>query len=855
MIYGIWSQNEHGLAQIELRLRRSLIAVVAAIALAGCDDRQPAKTAGDATVVAHQPTIKAPQSHAVQLPKSSIRGPGHNVLLISVDTTRADHFGCYGHPKLQTPNIDRFAKEGALFKTCISSAPLTFPSHSTIMTGSYPYVHGARDNGIYILSDGNVTLAELFKQNDYVTHAEVAAAVLQKKFNLDQGFDTYHEPGEHVTSGAAGGEADADLLALTVELERKANEITEAGVKLIKEAVSGDQPFFIWLHYFDPHWPHEAPPRFGRMYPTEPYYAEIGYFDEQFGLLINYIRDSGISEKTLVVLTADHGEGRGQHSEYTHSSFLYDTTLHVPLIMWAPGRIPEGRVIESQVRTIDIAPTIAEFAGIDKSEQMQGISLLPVIEDPKLSIQLEGYSDTMVPRNMYKYSHLRSLRTDEWKYIHAPKAELYNVAEDPLEIFNLAPIEPDRTLQMREELRSLIEQSPQPPGGRATRQDPGQDVVADLAALGYVADVSAPEEDPLTKGSELDHFEPEGRNPKDHIEEIDCYATALGSFRLGQYDKSKIMLERLLELDPTSVAGWSMLGTTYMALKRHDDALEVYKKARALDNTDPTTHRHLGIVYLVLGQYDEAEKSVQESIKYAVDDWRGHALIARIFIAKREFEKAAEALEVADRLSTDNAEVRLRQGILHLQTRRPKRALELLKESIRLKPDVATAHFQLGRAYIALGEYEKAVHSFEQAMAITDELPGAYALCAGAHKKLGDHRKMIEVLRLGRKHTPDDVSIANDLAWWLATLPEDELRNGQEALRLATEAAANAGMEHYAELDTLAAAYAEVGQFDKAVATARRAAKLAAEAGLDNIKRDIESRVALYEQRKPYRSQ
>jgi len=862
-------------------LNRVLIAVIVGLLVgAGCERSTSSATSNAEDAAAERtppgaddpalnhraanPSAATLQSDIKRTSELASKGKGDNILFVSVDTTRADCIGCYGNKIVRTPNIDRLAREGVRFAMCVSSAPLTFPSHSTMMTGSYPFIHGARDNGIYMLSDANKTLAELFKEQGYATHAEVAAAVLDPKYNLRQGFDTYGAPDQMRPASPPGYEdsdspeprvSNQDLLEATVELERKADEITRYGIDLIKKSVDADQRFFIWLHYFDPHWPHEPPARFAVQYPRDMYFAEIAYFDEQFGRLINLLRELGVAEDTFVVLISDHGEGRGQHSEYTHSSFLYDTTLHVPLIMWAPSRLPTNVVIESQVRSVDVAPTILDFVGLDPTPQMQGTSLLPLIENPSMPIQLAAYSDTIVPRNMHDYSHLRSLRTDDWKFILAPKPELYNVSEDPLELFNRFAADSDRASEMREELRDLIANSPPAPGGRANRQQADEDAASKLAALGYVAVTGSPQEDEMTVGTELDHFEPQGRNPRDHVEEIDCFATGLGSYRVGKYDTAEIMFKRLVELDPSSIAGWAMLGTTYMVQDRPEEALRVFQKALELDKNDATTLRHIGVIHFVRGDYDEADKFVRKAMSVAPDEWQNCLVMGRIHMARNELVEAQEILQRADELSPKNAEVKLRQGILNLLGRRPRAAKELLTESLRYRPDFVPAIFNLARCHIALDEFDAAAAGFARVAELSPEHAPAYALGAAAFHALGENRKMIKLLETGYKNVPEDPKLGNDLAWWLATLPDDELRDGARAIEIAEKAAAAAGMEHFNELDTLAAAYAEAGKFDKAVTTAKRALKLATESGASGAKQDIGKRLALYERNQPYRSE
>ncbi|MFQ5411876.1 MAG: sulfatase, partial [Phycisphaerae bacterium] len=412
---------------------------------------------------------------------------GMNVLFVSVDTTRADSIGCYGHPVVKTPNIDRLAAEGTRFTQCISSIPITLPSHSCMMTGSYQYVHGARDNGGFVLDDANETLAEQLRAAGYATHAELGSVILNRQYGLNQGFDTYgdlhrrsDEPDQREPDGAASGEEEegaskaesseplkAPEAAVPWDLmSRKAKSIADAGIQLLRQ--NADRPFFIFLHFYDPHQPNTAPKRFADQY-KDGYLAEIAYFDEQFGRIMDELRRLKLAKKTLVVFTSDHGEGRGQHGEGTHSYFLYDTTLHVPLILWNPGRIPAGRVVTTQVRLIDLAPTVLAFLGLPGTSQMQGVSLLPVLANPESDLHLAAYGDTLAPQLVFGYSALRSLRMDGWKYIHAPTPELYHVAEDPLEMFNLAASNPERVGLLRDRLKEVLIDSPDPPGSRLAR--------------------------------------------------------------------------------------------------------------------------------------------------------------------------------------------------------------------------------------------------------------------------------------------------------------------------------------------------------------------------------------------------
>ncbi len=712
--------------------RRCLAFFLAASATAsGCgrsDSQTPAATV---------PAVQERPAAAVAAPLAavtSIGAPRLNVILVSVDTTRADHLGCYGHPKVKTPNIDRLAAEGTRFDACISSAPLTLPSHATMLTGSYPFVHGARDNGIFVLPDDNRTLAEIFKEAGYATHAEVAAIVLDEKYGVAQGFDTFggvpaQEEKPAMRRFATDpwdvelGEGPPEVAPVEpdVESDRKAADITRRGIEILTEEARLDRPFFMFLHYFDPHWPHEAPEPFASQY-EDGYYSEIAYFDHEFGRLMDALRDLGFGGSTLVILTSDHGEGRGQHGEYTHSLLLYDTTLHVPLIMWCPGQVPAGQVVEAQVRLLDLAPTIVEFARLERTPQMQGTSLLPLLADQSLDPGLACYSETMVPLNSLNYSPLRSLRADGWKFILAPRTELYDVGHDALELFDLAEAEPARAAAMRQDLRSVIADSPEPPGGRGGYRALSHDNARVMAALGYISALAI-DESAYASGTELDHFEPVGTNPRDRIEVIECWAEGLGAFQIGQWEVAENLYRRFCALEPGHNSGASYLGRCLMMLDRNDEAIEMFRKAVELQPEGFLDRRVLGNLLAARGDEIEAEHHYREALRYQPQDAIGHLNLGMILARRAQFEEALAEFELAAQLSPKDATVYLHRGVTLHMLRRLQEAAASLEEALRLDPELVRAHAQLAAVRFKMGETGPAVVGLQQAMAALPDSP------------------------------------------------------------------------------------------------------------------------------------
>ncbi|MCP4590589.1 MAG: sulfatase-like hydrolase/transferase [bacterium] len=869
-----------------------------------------------------------------------------NIVLISMDTTRADHLGCYGCEKIRTPNLDRLAEEGTRFANCVSSSPVTLTSHATMMTGSYPFVHGARDNGLFLLGEENVTVAEVLRQEGISTHAEVAAGVIGRRYGLAQGFDTYND-----TMTATVTDRRAQVLA--EYFERTAEDITRHGIELLKK--HQDEPFFLFLHYFDPHKSYAAPERFARQY-ADGYLAEIAFVDEQVGLFLTALDELGLADNTVVILTGDHGEGRGQHGERTHAFFLYDATLHVPLIMRGPGLIPAGRVVEDQVRLVDLAPTILALVGMDSTRQMQGSSLLPLLGTDGESDGRPCYSDTLSAQMEFGYAALRCLRADGWKYIHGPQPELYHVAEDRMELFNLAGRETERTAAMRDRLRELIATSPAPPGSRVAEKVMSPDEIRKLQALGYLATGADPNRRESTSGgSELDHFAPVGPHPRDRIAVIEMSSLGLGAMRAGAYAEAEEHYRRFLEMEPDNAGAMQELGNALLAQGKAEPALEAYRKALELAPHSPEIQFALAAAQEYQGDLEQAEASYLRAIAADPTLAGTHLGLANIYAEDERYDEALIEYQTAASLAPNRAEVYFKWGMVFRALGRQDEAIDKLKTAVRLDPehgqataflgemlhkagriaeaidvltrasqaapDSVSIHRRLAEWHAQTGNHRAATQHLQRAADLQPEIPQArlnyglnLALCGKLDEAIAQYRKAIELkpdytrafvelarvleqsgrndqakqvyvrllkansdqadayiqtaaffdtqgdavrameaIRQGLAVLPDDPTLANDLAWRLATSADAKLRDGAEAVRLAGLADAAAGGKDASVLDTLAAAYAEAGQFDEAIATARRAAKLADQGKQASLAQRIRIRMASYQNHQPCR--
>lgn len=892
------------------------------------------------------PVPAAHGSNEDSKPKSAF-----NVLLVSVDTLRADHLGCYGHPTIKTPNLDGLAAEGTRFAQCISSSPLTLPSHASMMTGSYPFVHGARDNGSFTLSDANETLAERLKQAGYTTHAEVAAIVLNERYGLAQGFDSY---GDVATVAETKGEdvLSRKLPPLPNQLVRTADEITKAGIELLRQNQA--KRFFIFLHYFDPHREYAPPEPFAGQYENG-YLGEIAFVDAELGKLFGALDSLGLDDNTLVIVTSDHGEGRGDHGEDAHSFFLYDSTQHVPLVMRCPGVVPAGKVVSSQVRLIDIPATVLDLAGVEQPPQMQGASLQPLFKDPAADLELACYGDTMTPKYHLGYSALRFLRADGWKYILSPGSELYHVAEDPEELVNLAVKEPERAATMRAELRSIIAQSPAPPGTRLAVQAVEPEELSRLRALGYTSggspDVGGAE---AAARPELDDFEPKGPNPADQKDVLRVYSAAQAALGAGNLVQAEQLLREILEKQPSAATVAKKLGAALFGQHRIEAAIIATRQAVHAEPNDASALAMLGELLKFHGDHKAAINRFREALQWDPDSFRARKGLADLLSQQKNYTEAMAHYTAAAHLKPEDADTRLNWGVaLHLAgdleaaEQQLRKAVELnpelmaavgalattlhdrgkmeeavqllakivethpddpalrqkiaswyaakqdhgsavehLTKMVKLQPRNANAYYYRGVSYLAMGKldeaiadlrkassidpnswmsfgrlgdalaragrYSEAVEAYQRVVKLKPRKVAAYHLLARLQDAAGDARGALESLRIGRAAMPDDVSLAHNLAWRLATASDADLRDGAEAVKLLEQIRAVTSDPDAALYDTLAAAYAEAGRYEDAVATARKALDAATAASMDDLAARIKRRLNLYEDGRPY---
>ena len=394
--------------------------------------------------------------------------PDANLLLITIDTLRADRVGVYGHKPAETPHLDRLARDGVLVERAMTPVPLTLPAHASIMTGTYPLEHGVRNNGNYFLPEGIPTLAGILKERGYVTAAFVAAFVLDARFGLARGFDHYSDRVNEALPGSWYAERNAD-------------EVLEDFKPWF--ARHGTDKFFAWIHFWDPHMEYDPPEPYRSRF-ADPYDGEVAYVDAAVGKILDLLKTAGIEDRTLVVVTSDHGEAFGEHGELGHSIFCYEENIRIPLILNLPGHLPPGKRTEGPASLVDVKPTVLELLGIEIPGHIQGISLIPEIGGRKPGPR-DFYLESYYPMEDMGAAPVVGIVSGRYKFLDLPRPELYDLQADPAEMNNRVEKEPSRSRDMKAGLDRLIGTFGS--ADRASTRTVSDEEWSRLASLGYLS--------------------------------------------------------------------------------------------------------------------------------------------------------------------------------------------------------------------------------------------------------------------------------------------------------------------------------------------------------------------------------
>jgi arylsulfatase A-like enzyme/Tfp pilus assembly protein PilF len=664
--------------------------------------------------------------------------PRPNVLLVTIDTLRADHVGAYGYAAARTPTLDRLAREGVLVADAVVQVPQTRPSHASIFTGRNPYEHGIRDNASPPLKAGTPTLASAFRAAGYDTAAFIGAFPVSRASGLQQGFAVFDDPfgaGERATT--RGG-----------EMERRAAAVVEPALRWLRQPRQA--PFFAWVHFFDPHAPYEPPPAF--VNKQRPYDGEVAYADAQLGRLLAWLDQSGQRPRTLVVVTSDHGEGLGDHGEDEHMFFVYDSTLRVPLLFSWPGRLAAAARVSGQFRSIDLMPTVLELAGI-ASPPVSGTSRVTALRAGGKIPDSESYAESLYGQIHFGYAPLRALRAEGWKYIEAPRAELYRLSEDSGETKNLLEARAQVASAMRGRLVTYDKDAGKPPANAVTN-DPA--ALERLAALGYVG------------GGGFQGGTPSGADPKDRIAEFQAYrrdmVRALRLYRRGQLEAAIRLLRRLSGattregaqvLERRSFNVDYYLGRSLLDAGRAAEAIPPLQSAVAQSPTAAPAWAFLAEAYRATGRLPEAAEAVKSGLAHAPENPELLAIRGRLLLQQGDVPAARAALERAKAADARDPRVRVDLANAYRNSGDLTRARTEAQEALRLAPRSVEAKVAWGLVLGASGDEAAAAEAFRAALAIKPDQPDALFYLAAVELRAGRAAVAVPLLERLVQKAPD----------------------------------------------------------------------------------------------------
>jgi choline-sulfatase len=638
-------------------------------------------------------------------------GAGYNLLLITLDTTRADHLGSYGDRSAETPVLDALAAGGLRFENASSPVPLTLPAHCSLLSGLLPQRHSVRDNGYGSFPENRDTLATIVSRSRYRTAAFVGAFVLDHRFGLARGFDVYDDDIPRDPADTSSFEA-----------ERKASAVIDRVIRWLGQPDA--RPFFVWVHLYDPHAPYDPPEPFKSRFRSSPYDGEIAYVDSELGRLLAELDKRHLRERTIIAVVGDHGEALGEHGELTHGLLLYEPTLHVPLIISAPGLL-EKRVVSSSISSVDLAPTLAGLlntpfpAAADRDGRDLSKPLLQKQEPPAADV----YAETRYPA-IFGWSPLTALRSGTMKLIAGPTSELYDLRSDPRESRNILS-------EQRRTWRALADRLGKlsgPPVAQTSASPLDEETKAKLASLGYVAPgaiVQSSNADPKAMAPLFRLFEEATWATNDNrlaeaipkLEKIVAADPANPVFRgslaralrrSGQLKKAILQYQEAVARQPADPEAWYNLAVSLQEAGRSREAGVAIREALRRDSRRPEAHNALGIALMGEGNVDGAREEFEKAVALDPRDVRGWNNIGNARRARGDLAGAAASYQRAIAVAPRYADPYNGLGVLAVQADHPADALRYFDQAVAIAPDFYEARLNRAIALEILGRKDRA---------------------------------------------------------------------------------------------------------------------------------------------------
>ncbi len=685
---------------------------------------------------------KAPESAPTPVPKPVATETREieklNVILITIDTLRADRLSSYGSSDVETPTLDGFAEEGLRFSNAASTVPFTLPAHTSILTGLYPPGHGVRENVGYTVGEELTTLAEALSAHGWSTAGFISSFVLDSRWGIAQGFDHYFD--------------DFDLS--TFEETPNLSSVQRSGAETIAAAETwfeerdDEAPFFVWLHLYDPHDPYTPPEPYLSQHPGRPYDGEVAYTDALLGGFRRFLEGRGLLDDALVILTGDHGEGLGDHGELAHGFFIYDSTIHVPLIIRPPGGVAGGRVVSTAVSHVDLYPTVLDAVGIDPPQPVHGQSLMAIVRGEGSPIDREVYSESLYPLLHYGWAPLRSVRTDRYKLISAPRPEVFDFVTDPREGRDLASGQPALVSDLETRLAGLRSTIDIGTGSDASSPDLDPQTLAQLQALGYAAGQG---------GVSLDEEEDRPRaDPKDRIGVHRTVMRAQTQIRTDP-PAARRALEEVIEQDHGVIDAHQMLGQLAATDHEYDEALGHFRRALEIEPEHRNALQGMASSYRALGRTEEALVGYRRILEVAGADTGASIAIADIEFNRGNLDAAAETLQQAAATSDAPGLIANKLGEVRAKQGRVDEAMVLFGDAISGNELFAAPYFNLGVLYEDQGNLQEAVSNYEKAIELAPKYYHAQFNLGRLVGHLGQPDRQRELWEAAIESNPDFV--------------------------------------------------------------------------------------------------
>jgi arylsulfatase A-like enzyme/Flp pilus assembly protein TadD len=631
--------------------------------------------------------------------RGSATGIRH-VVLISLDTTRADHLSCYGYGRKTTPNIDALAEQGYLFSNTTTTIPLTLPAHTSMLTGTIPPHHGRHENNDHYFDPSHVTLAQLLKKKGYRSGAFVGSQILNGSFGLDRGFDIYQ-----------------DLFAEEDQSQRRAEEVNRAAFRWLDKQ-KGD-PVFMFLHYYDPHAEYDPPEPFASKFKESPYAGEIAYADHCIGQVVAKLKKLGMYDSSLIIVTGDHGEMLGEHGEAGHMYFIYESAIKVPLICKLPESNGPHR-IDDIAGIIDIVPTVCDLLDIAPPAGIEGESLAGYFSDtPPEQPDRYMYCESLYPTR-YKANSLLCLVGRQFKYIQTTRPELYDLQNDPGELTNLVEAEPHRVRILKDRLAQVLEQSVRTENGSQDTPISAQ-ALKHLRSLGYVTGGSVKEDF---------SFDQDAEDPKDAIGFHEDFRKIFHMSGENEIVDIRALGDPLISQRPEFYEAYNVLLGLAMKQKDYDVAIYYGQKALKIKPDDFNVHNIMGMAYFQTKQSQSAVRYFQRALVLMPEDRKDSATellqiynqLGLSYSRQKKFEPAIVQFEETLKLNPDQPEIlnALAQALLSCRNpaiKDPSRALKLAKQACELTQSKIPRYLStLAVAYATANNLSEAVKILEKAL-------------------------------------------------------------------------------------------------------------------------------------------